>query len=53
MTWRIYYPTEDDDHYHVVPDFGRSHELEDFYWCWCEPEPCSDEPRVIIHHEEH
>lgn len=45
-----YYPDVADPNYHVVPDFGRKHELAET--CWCHPESAEDLPCVVVHNVE-
>ena len=35
---------------HVVPNFGREHDLTED--CWCHPVPDSDIPTILIHSPE-
>jgi hypothetical protein len=50
VSWTLYRPSDGDPRWHVAPDFGRTHTFPE---CWCEPEPDTDVPEVLIHHEEH
>jgi hypothetical protein len=50
MGWIAWEPTADDPMCHVVPDFGREHQLN--VGCWCHPEPDEEEELLLIHNAE-
>lgn len=46
MPWEVYIEEATGER-HVVPDFGRKHELD--IRCWCQPRRDEDDPSVIVH----
>jgi hypothetical protein len=52
LPWRILGGPPFFEFSHVVPPFGREHDI-DGMGCWCKPERATDAPDLIVHNVEH